>query len=59
MGFWEREGQHGQQPEHEYGVGLVLVDVVGMPAIAGFVESLIFDTPATVPYLKSPHPLGP
>ena len=41
-------GQEGHQQEAFDGVGVMFVDVVGMPAVDQFVEPMILDIPALV-----------
>ena len=41
--------QEGDQQKALNGVGIVLVNVVGMPAVHQFVESVILDIPSLVP----------
>jgi len=41
-------GQEGHQQEALDGVGVMFVDVVGMPAVDQFVEPMILDIPALV-----------
>src|SRR5208283_3702087 len=47
-GLKEVAGQEGDQQETLDGVGLVLIDVVGMPAVDQFVEPVILDIPSLV-----------
>ena len=39
-------GQEGQQEECFDGVGLVLINVVGLPAIDQFIEAEVFNIPS-------------
>ena len=41
-------GKKGDQQEALDGIGVVLVDVVGMPAVHEFVEPMVFDVPSLV-----------
>jgi len=41
-------GQEGDQQEALDGVGVVLVEVIGMPAVDQLVETVILDIPALV-----------
>ena len=47
-------GQEGEQQEALDGVGVVLIDVVGMPAVDQFVEPMILDIPALVAEADGP-----
>ena len=42
------EGQEGCQQEALDGIGIVLIDMVDMPAVGLFVEAVIFDIPSLV-----------
>jgi len=42
------EGEEGDQQEALDGVGVVPVDVVGVPAFDQFIEPVIFDIPSLV-----------
>ena len=47
-GVKDIEGEEGCQQEAFDGIGLVLIDMVGMPGIGQFVEAVIFDIPSLV-----------
>ena len=47
-GMKEVERQHRHEPEVQDRSGRVLVDVIGVPLVDGFVESLVFDVPSRV-----------
>ncbi len=47
-------GQEGDQQEALDGVGIVLIDVVGMPAVDQFVEAMILDIPSLVAEADGP-----
>ena len=47
-GLQDIAGQEGDQQEALYGVGLMFIDVVGMPAVDQFVEPMILDIPSLV-----------
>ena len=49
-------GQEGDQQEALDGVGVVLVDVIGMPAVDQLIETVILDIPPLV--AKTDHPLS-
>jgi hypothetical protein len=47
-------GQEGDQQEAFDGVGIVPVDMVGMPAVDQFVEAMVLDVPSLVTETDSP-----
>jgi hypothetical protein len=47
-GVEEVESQHRHQTENQDGGGMVLVDMVGGPAVGSLVEALILDAPASM-----------
>ena len=49
-------GEEGDQQETLDGVGIVLVDMIGMPALDQFVEPMIFDVPSLM--TETDGPLG-